>query len=144
MRAHPLVKLTRGTDGRVKTFPPVEEKGVDGIAQTDWTTVIKAMIGTNVYGTGRFAFAKSAHPTAYNVGGKTGTAQVYTVGQNEKYNEKTVDESHRDHAWFVAFAPAEHPRVAVSIVVENVGYGATYAGPIARDVLRTALESVPN
>jgi penicillin-binding protein A len=60
------------------------------------------------------------------VAGKTGTA-TNPLG--------------RSHAWFVAFAPAEHPRVAVAIVVENVGYGATYAAPIAREVLRTALES---
>jgi peptidoglycan glycosyltransferase len=60
------------------------------------------------------------------VAGKTGTA-TNPLG--------------RSHAWFVCFAPAQHPRAAVAIVVENVGYGATYAAPIARDVLRTALES---
>ena len=62
-----------------------------------------------------------AHVT---VAGKTGTA---------------TNPRGRSHAWFVAFAPAENPRVAVAIVVENVGYGATYAAPIARDVIRTAL-----
>ena len=61
-----------------------------------------------------------------SVAGKTGTA-TNPLG--------------RSHSWFVAFAPADHPRVAVAIVVENVGYGATYAAPIARDVLRTALET---
>lgn len=61
-----------------------------------------------------------------SVAGKTGTA-TNPLG--------------RSHAWFVAFAPADHPRVAVSIVVENVGYGATYAAPIARDVIRAALDS---
>ncbi len=62
------------------------------------------MIGHHdAIGTGRTAFAKAA----YSAGGKTGTAQVYTVGQNEKYNAKTVAENLRDHAWFVAFAPAE-------------------------------------
>jgi len=63
------------------------------------------------------------------VAGKTGTA-TNPLG--------------RSHAWFVAFAPAQHPRVAVAIVVENVGYGATYAAPIARDVLKTALENTGN
>ena len=130
-----LVTGIRGTDGSVKTIPPVEEKGVEGISQTDWTIVIKAMIGTNVYGTGRAAFAKSPHPPAYNAAGKTGTAQVYTVGQNEKYNEKTVDESHRDHAWFVAFAPAEQPRIAVAVLLENSGFGGSNAAPVARQVL---------
>ncbi|HXB82244.1 MAG TPA: penicillin-binding transpeptidase domain-containing protein [Candidatus Acidoferrum sp.] len=63
------------------------------------------------------------------VAGKTGTA-TNPLG--------------RSHAWFVCFAPALHPRVAVAIVVENVGYGATYAAPIARDVLKTALENTGN
>jgi peptidoglycan glycosyltransferase len=60
------------------------------------------------------------------VAGKTGTA-TNPLG--------------RSHSWFVCFAPADHPRIAVSVLVENVGYGATYAAPIAREVLRTALES---
>jgi penicillin-binding protein A len=60
------------------------------------------------------------------VAGKTGTA-TNPLG--------------RSHAWFVAFAPAENPRVAVAVVVENVGYGAVYAAPIARDVLQAALEN---
>src|SRR5665213_1490816 len=96
-----LVTATRSPDGRVTSLAPVEEKGVEGIAQQDWTTVIKAMMGTMTYGTGHIAFAKAA----YSAGGKTGTAQVYTVAQNAKYNAKTVTENHRDHAWFVAFAP---------------------------------------
>ena len=121
----------RAADGRLTTLAPVEEKGVQGIAAADWTTVIKAMIGTTVYGTGRLAFAK----VAYSVGGKTGTAQVYTVGQNEKYNARTVTESHRDHAWFVAFAPAEEPRIALAVLLENAGFGASNAAPVARQVL---------
>ncbi|HET6274889.1 MAG TPA: penicillin-binding protein 2 [Candidatus Cybelea sp.] len=64
-----------------------------------------------------------------SVAGKTGTA-TNPLG--------------RSHAWFVAFAPAQNPRVAVCVVVENVGYGATYAAPIAREVLRTALDSDGN
>ncbi|HTB68306.1 MAG TPA: penicillin-binding protein 2 [Steroidobacteraceae bacterium] len=126
-----LVVGTRAPDGRMTPVPPVEEKPVEGISANDWTTVIKAMMGTMTYGTGRFAFAK----VAYSAGGKTGTAQVYSVGQNEKYNAKTVAESLRDHAWFVAFAPAEQPRIAIAVLVENVGFGGENAAPIARQVL---------
>jgi peptidoglycan glycosyltransferase len=61
------------------------------------------------------------------VAGKTGTA---------------TNPQGRSHSWFICFAPAEHPRAVVAVVVENVGYGATYAAPIARDVLRTALENL--
>jgi penicillin-binding protein 2 len=66
--------------------------------------------------------------------GKTGTAQVFTVKQNEKYNAATIDERMRDHALFVAFAPADDPKVALAMVVENAGFGAQNAAPIARRV----------
>jgi penicillin-binding protein 2 len=72
---------------------------------------------------------------AYQIAGKTGTAQVFSVGQNEKYNEKTVAERLRDHSWFIAFAPAEQPRIALAVIVENGGWGASAAAPIARKVL---------
>jgi penicillin-binding protein 2 len=60
---------------------------------------------------------------------------VYTVAQNAKYNAKTVPERLRDHAWFIAFAPAEAPRIAVAVLVENAGFGASNAAPVARKVL---------
>jgi penicillin-binding protein 2 len=60
---------------------------------------------------------------------------VYSVGQNEKYNAKTVAENLRDHAWFVAFAPAEEPRIAIAVLAENAGFGSGTAAPIARAVL---------
>ena len=66
---------------------------------------------------------------------KTGTAQVFSVGQNEKYNEKTVAERLRDHSWFIAFAPADQPRIALAVIVENGGFGARAAAPIARTML---------
>jgi penicillin-binding protein 2 len=122
---------TRAPDGHITAAAPVEEKPVTGISAQDWTTVIKAMMGTMTYGTGHIAFAKAA----YSAGGKTGTAQVYTVAQNEKYNAKTVAENLRDHAWFVAFAPAEQPRIAIAVLAENAGFGAETAAPIARKVL---------
>jgi penicillin-binding protein 2 len=130
-----LVTGIRGADGHVTSVAPIEDQPVRGISQADWTTIINAMIGTTTCagycGTGQAAFAKSA----YTAAGKTGTAQVYTVGQNEKYNAKTVAENLRDDAWFVAFAPAEAPRIAVAVLVENVGFGAANAAPIARAVL---------
>jgi penicillin-binding protein 2 len=130
-----LVIGKRAPDGRVTPIAPVEEKPVQGIAEQDWTTVIKAMIGTTTYGTGRFVFTKMA----YSVGGKSGTAQVYTVAQNEKYNAKTVAENLRDDALFVAFAPAEQPRIAVAVLAENSGFGAETGAPIARAVLDSYL-----
>jgi penicillin-binding protein 2 len=64
---------------------------------------------------------------------------VFSVGQNEKYNEKTVSERLRDHSWFIAFAPADQPRIALAVIVENGGWGASAAAPIARKVLDSYL-----
>jgi len=130
-----LVMGLHDADGRVKYLPPVEDEPVTGIAAADWDTVINAMVAVTQYGTGRLAFAKAA----YTAGGKTGTAQVYSVAQNAKYNAKTVSDKLRDHAWFIAFAPADAPRIAVAVLVENAGFGAANAAPVARKVLDTYL-----
>ena len=93
--------------------------------------VKRALAGVNIEGTGARAFAKAE----YTSGGKTGTAQVVAMKQNEKYNENRVAERHRDHALFIAFAPLESPKIALAVVVENAGFGARAAAPIARQVL---------
>jgi penicillin-binding protein 2 len=71
----------------------------------------------------------------YSIAAKTGTAQVIGMKQNEKYNAKAIDERHRDHALFVAYAPAENPTIALAVIVENGGHGGSAAGPIARKVM---------
>ena len=71
----------------------------------------------------------------YSIAAKTGTAQVIGIKQNEKYNEKLINERHRDHALFVAFAPAQDPQIALAVIVENGGHGGSAAGPIARKVM---------
>ncbi|MBK7659509.1 MAG: penicillin-binding protein 2 [Betaproteobacteria bacterium] len=75
----------------------------------------------------------------YLVAGKTGTAQVVGMKAGEKYDEKKVKERHRDHALFIAYAPADNPKVALAILVENGGHGGSTAGPIAREVFDFAL-----
>ncbi len=70
----------------------------------------------------------------YTIAGKTGTAQVVGIRQGQKYDERRVAERHRDHALFVAFAPAESPRIALAVLVENGGHGGSTAAPIARAV----------
>src|SRR5260370_36743099 len=87
------------------------------------------MVGAATHVTAALAVRRTA---AYAIAGKTGTAQVFSVGQNEKYNEKTVAERLRDHSWFIAFAPADQPRIALAVIVENGGWGASAAAPIAR------------
>ena len=71
----------------------------------------------------------------YSIAAKTGTAQVVGMKQNEKYNAKLIAERHRDHALFIAYAPAEDPKIALAVIVENGGHGGSAAGPIARKVM---------
>lgn len=70
----------------------------------------------------------------YEIAGKTGTAQVKGIKQGARYNEKELDERHWDHAWFMGFAPADNPQVAVAVLVENGKHGNSAAGPIAKAV----------
>lgn len=71
----------------------------------------------------------------YTIAAKTGTAQVIGIKQNAKYNANSIDERHRDHALFIAYAPADDPKIALSVIVENGGHGGSAAGPIARKVM---------
>jgi len=126
-----VVMGMRDERGRIIRSDPVAGRGASGISEANWALVLRGMIGATTYGTAA-AISKDAH---YTIAGKTGTAQVFSVAQNAKYNANTVAERLRDHAWFIAFAPAEAPRIAVSVLVENGGFGASAAAPIARRVL---------
>jgi len=75
----------------------------------------------------------------YQIAGKTGTAQVFTVKQEEKYNEDEIDFKLRDHALFIAFAPANNPQIAVAVIVENGGHGGSVAAPVAGKIMRQFL-----
>jgi penicillin-binding protein 2 len=102
---------------------PVTPENMDFIRQ--------AMVGVNLEGTSARVFANAP----FTSGGKTGTAQVFSLKANEKYDAKRVAERLRDHAWFVAFAPADKPKIALAVIVENGGFGAQAAAPIARAAL---------
>jgi penicillin-binding protein 2 len=77
----------------------------------------------------------SARGSQWTIAGKTGTAQVVGIAQGEEYDESKVDERHRPHALFISFAPAENPRIAVGVLVENGASGSAAAAPIARIVM---------
>ncbi len=89
-----------------------------------------AMVDVNRFGTSRGAFAG----TGYAAAGKTGTAQVIGIRQNERYDARRIAERHRDHSLYMGFAPADAPRLALAVIVENGGFGAQAAAPIARRV----------
>jgi len=104
----------------------------------DVAVIRRAMFGVTQEGTSARSFANAP----YQSGGKTGTAQVISIGKNEKYNASQIDERHRDHALYTAFAPLDEPRIALAMVVENAGFGATSAAPIARRVIDFVLQGV--
>jgi penicillin-binding protein 2 len=99
----------------------------------NWQRVVVAM--TKVVNHWRGTAYRIGKDAKYKIAGKTGTAQVFSVKQNEEYDEKTVPEKLRDHALFIAFAPVEDPRIAIAVVVENGGHGGSTAAPIARKVM---------
>jgi penicillin-binding protein 2 len=90
----------------------------------------RALTSVTQDGTSARVFAGAGYLSA----GKTGTAQAVSIGQKDKYNASKLEEHQRDHSLYMAFAPAEAPRVALAVVVENAGFGAAHAAPIARRV----------
>jgi penicillin-binding protein 2 len=87
-----------------------------------------------VHGVGGTAW-RSGLNAEYKFAGKTGTAQVIGIAQDEEYNKEEIAEKFQDHALFIAFAPVEAPRIAIAIIVENGGGGSKTAAPIARKML---------
>jgi len=102
-----------------------------GLKQEHIDVIKQALVGVNKEGTSALAFAGAPYVSA----GKTGTAQVIAIKQGEKYDESKVAAEHRDHALYIAYAPADSPRIALAVVAENSGFGAVAAAPIARQVL---------
>ena len=120
-------------DFRSRARTPLESRRLRELKlKREHLAVVKeALIGVNKEGTAARSFAGAAYVSA----GKTGTAQVIGVKQGEKYVESRVQEELRDHSLFIAYAPAENPRIALAVVVENAGFGARAAAPLARKVL---------
>jgi penicillin-binding protein 2 len=106
----------------------------------NWDDIVEAMRQV-VHGPRGTARRISVGAT-YQMAGKTGTAQVFSVGQNEEYEEEEVDKRLRDHGLFIAFAPADKPQIAVAVVAENGGSGSRSAAPIARKVIDYYLNSL--
>jgi len=111
----------------VRELPPVVIQNPD-----NWDIIIDGMVG--VMNDGRGTARRHQQGAPYKIAGKTGTAQVFSVGQQEEYDEEEVAERLRDHALFIAFAPAEAPELAVAVLVENGRSGSGTAAPIARKV----------
>ena len=116
--------------------PPVDENPMANIVlrdKSDWAKVTHGMeqVMHNARGTAR----KAALGAQYRIAGKSGTAQVVAIKQGEKYDRNKLQERHRDHALFVAFAPAEAPQIVVSVMVENGESGSGVAAPVVRQIM---------
>lgn len=128
-RPHLVRHITNSKTGE-KTLIEPEPLRKLGWKPQNIETIKKAMVGVNKEGTGARAFAGAE----YESGGKTGTAQVFSLKGTE-YNAKKLKQELRDHALFIAFAPADKPTIALAVLVENGGFGAQSAAPIARMVI---------
>jgi penicillin-binding protein 2 len=137
--------LLRGTrdpaTGTIEYQAPKPLPAVDDQDAQHWDAIIEGMHGVmqGPRGTARAVGSRAAFPIA----GKSGTAQVFSVAQGQKYKASEVDERRRDHALFVAFAPLDAPRIAVAVVIENGESGSKAAAPIALDVINAYLKPAP-
>jgi len=125
-----LVIATQDATTRVRVpVPPAEPENL-GYRQENVDVIRRAMVGVTQEGTSTRVFAGAP----YLSGGKTGTAQAVSLGKNEKYIASKMEEHQRDHSLYIAFAPADDPKIALAVIVENAGFGSTSAAPIARRV----------
>ncbi len=126
-----LVRRVQRSGGKVISETKIHPEFTVDIKPEYIALVKQAMVAVTQPG-GTAAAASAGAP--YSIAGKTGTAQVVGMKQGEKYNAQKMQERHRDHAWFIAFAPADKPKIALAVLVENGGHGGSTAAPIARKV----------
>ena len=117
----------------INLLPPDNVATVTLKRQSDWDIIIRAMRNVihSQHGTARAI----GHGLPFKIAGKTGTAQVFGIKQDEEYDKDTTSERLRDHSLFIAFAPADKPRIALAVIVENGGSGSAVAAPLARKLI---------
>jgi len=118
-------------------FPLPERENIP-IPPGHWRAVVDAMI--DVVHSQRGTAKGIAPGLTYQIAGKTGTAQVFSVRQDQNYKSMKVKATLKDHAWFIAFAPADNPRIAIAVIAENGGHGGSVAAPIAKAVIQQYLK----
>ena len=131
MKPHLVSKIEKAITGQPLVIAPLIQDKI-AINAENLEIVKRGMVAVTLPGGTAASIGANA---PYSIAAKTGTAQVVGIGQNEKYNASSIDERHRDHALFIAYAPAENPTIALAVIVENGGHGGSAAGPIARKVM---------
>ena len=139
--------LLAGDPPLLKDAPPPLPP-VAGPSAEDWERMVDAMEdvvhrGNMGYQQNGTAWYHIGQDIGYRMAGKSGTAQVVEIKQGQAYDEEELDEYNRKHAWFIAFAPADDPAIAVSVLVENGGGGSSVAAPVVRKVLDAYLSEAP-
>ena len=133
-------RLFRGSQNQQTKEFELAKPVVEGTIKIDkdyFEIVTKAMVEVNKIGTGSRVLGN----TSYDVAGKTGTAQVFTIKQDEEYDSEKVPERLKDHSLYIGFAPSKEPKVALAVVVENGGFGVTSAAPIAKTIFDYFLQN---
>ena len=132
-RPHLVAAIEDPLTGQRTLIIPVRLADVDISNTFYWDNVIEAMhdVMQGPRGTARAV----GFGAPYKMAGKSGTAQVISIAQDEEYNEEELLERQRDHALFIAFAPLDQPRIAIAVVVENGSSGSRVAAPIAKAVM---------
>jgi penicillin-binding protein 2 len=134
MKPH-LVKSIENPITKDRVLTTAQESYKISLKKENIDVITNAMVDVNKFGTSAGVFKGAS----YNAAGKTGTAQVYSLNA-KTYNHGATPEFLRDHALYVVFAPAENPKIAIAMIVENAGFGAAHAAPIARRALDYYLE----
>jgi penicillin-binding protein 2 len=127
MKPH-LVKTMEDGGTKVRKLTVPRESFRIPLKQDNIDFIKAAMIGVTKEGTSARSFVNAG----YESGGKTGTAQAASMSKSVKYDASKINERLRDHSLYIAFAPADKPRIALAVIVENAGFGAAAAAPIAR------------
>lgn len=138
LQPHLLHASADPVSGARTEIAPVELQSA-GSGEPGYWNLVRAAMEEVVHG--QKGTARAIAPANYRIAGKTGTAQVYAIAQEEEYDAEALEERLRDHALFIAFAPADNPTIAISVIVENGGSGSATAAPVARKVLDVYFEA---
>ncbi len=133
VRHVPQILRGKQRDDTVELEPDKQLSPISIKQENNWDVILKSMYDVihDPHGTGRTAFAQASYVAA----GKTGTAQLVSIAQGEKYDAEKLAERHRDNAMFIGYAPFDNPEIVIAVALENAGGGGSQAAPIARAMM---------
>ena len=139
-KPHLLYATQEATQGEQQKITPVLKTDISDIKPEYWKAITEGMVGVVHQKAGTASNVAKFTQGKFKLAGKTGTAQLFKVGQTEEYEEEDVPRHLRDHALFTSFAPAENPKIVVTVLVDHGGHGSTGAAPIAAKLVKAYLD----